>query len=131
MRILSIFFICLLPMQGAMFAAPRCVTAKDAICSCCKGSAHKCCCCPAEVPKNDKKVPLRTSPCACSFPVLPLRHETAAFISENSGFNPIRIISAMPAVMTWQGFNYLRTSIAATSPPIRYGSPPLSFPLRI
>jgi hypothetical protein len=65
-------------------------------------------------------------------PATPQKHKTAAFIYKNSKFELLRFLSAVPAVMTWQGFNYLRTSIATTPPPASLvSSPPLSFPLRI
>jgi nitrogen regulatory protein PII len=67
----------------------------------------------------------------CTVPAAQQRHETAAFISENNPLNSLRLLYAVPAVMTWQGFNYLRTSIAATPPPLIVVSPPPFFPLRI
>jgi hypothetical protein len=137
MRILSIYIICILMMQGAMFAAPQYGTSIMSQCSCCENASQKCRCCSTEVPANGartswKNVLLGSSPCNCSLPAAPKRHETAAVISGNSGSEHVRFISTMPAVMTWQGFNYLRNSTAAIPPPpISLGAPPLSFPLRI
>ena len=136
MRILSVFLICLFVMQGAVFAAPQCRTAKSSYCACCKGASHKCCCCtndatnkPGHVPQ--KNVPLSTLPCNCTVPAAPQRHETALFVTENNTFNSLRFLSAVPAVMTWQGFNYMRTSIAATAPPLLISCPRVFCPLRI
>jgi len=137
MRILSIFIMCTFVMQGAVFAAPQCMTAKAAQCSCCKDASQKCSCCSAEVPKkagntSRKNVPLSTSSCNCTLPAAPQRHETAAFISENSGFEPLRFAVALPVIMPWECFNYLRASVAATPPPVSLvSSPALYFPLRI
>ena len=136
MRILSIFIMCAFTMQTEAFAAPQCRTATASQCSCCENVSHKCCCCTAEVPKkagrtSQKNVPLSTSPCNCSAPAAPQRHETAAFVSENSGFDPIHFLSAIHVVMTWHGFNYMRATITAMPPPVSIVSPPLSFPLRI
>jgi hypothetical protein len=136
MRILSIFIIYALVMQGAVFGAPQCRSVSSSQCPCCEHTSQKCNCCTAEVPKNagrtsQKNVPLNTSPCNCTAPAAPQRHETAAFISENSGFDPVRFLSAVPVVTTWHGFNYLRTSVAAAPLPRHVFCSRVFCPLRI
>jgi hypothetical protein len=64
-------------------------------------------------------------------PAAPARHETAVFISEQTSFDLLRFAVAMPVIMPWQGFNYMRTSIAATPPQVFIPCSRLFSPLRI
>lgn len=136
MRSISTILICVFMMQGAVFAAPQYrTTAKAMHCCCCKSGSHKCCCCTHDVPDKpgqipQKNVPLSTLPCNCTMPVAPARHETAAFVSEQTSFDLLRFAVAMPVIMPWQGFNYIRTSISAP-PPVFISCSRLFCPLRI
>lgn len=136
MRIISTFLICLFMMQGAAFAAPQCRSAKATHCSCCMSGSHKCCCCSHNVPDKpgqipQKNVPLSTLPCNCTMPAAPARHETAVSVTENTTLKSICFLFAVHAVMPWQGFNYMRTSISATPPPIPISCSRVFCPLRI